>query len=129
VIKDSLDKSAVPVRGYRDISIGFTADSAGSFILPPVTFSYFDPASGKYQTLHTDSFTVKFTRPGTTDLTEEKKAEHDKSTWLLPVLFLLLTGAVLFYLSRKKKQKTVSVPVSEPSMPLIFLRYWQFSRN
>lgn len=57
---DDLYKGTVPVSGKKTIDYPFTVAQPGTYTLPPVLFSFFDPRSGKYKTVSTQpvSFTV-----------------------------------------------------------------------
>jgi hypothetical protein len=46
-----LDRTTVPVSGYLDIEYPFTARDTGSYVLPALSFSYFDPGQEKYISL------------------------------------------------------------------------------
>ena len=57
-ITDGIDKSAVPMRGSKAFTYPFTVSAAGTYIIPPVSFSYFDPVVESYKTLSTEPLTV-----------------------------------------------------------------------
>jgi hypothetical protein len=50
VITDDVSKNTVPVSGRKMLAYNFTVTVPGSYSLPPVMFSYFNPATGKYKT-------------------------------------------------------------------------------
>jgi type II secretory pathway pseudopilin PulG len=47
---DDLVKTTVPVSGRKIIDYSFTISEAGSYTLPRIRFSYFDPKEGRYKT-------------------------------------------------------------------------------
>ncbi len=47
-VSDSIDYSVFPAYGVKRYAIPFVAADTGSFIIPPVPFTYFDPETGKY---------------------------------------------------------------------------------
>lgn len=59
-IKDELDKTKVPLTGVRIFRYPFICAATGNYILPAVSFSYFDKDSNSYKTLSTQKipFTV-----------------------------------------------------------------------
>lgn len=57
-ITDGIDKFAVPMKGSKTFTYPFTVSSAGTYTIPGVSFSYFDPIAGRYKTLATDPLTV-----------------------------------------------------------------------
>jgi BatD DUF11 like domain len=81
----SQDFQVVPTKPKRELKNGSLFDATlsedavlvpgkpGSYTLPPVSFTYFDPKSGRYQTLTTDSFSVTVT-PATENKTSQPEA-------------------------------------------------------
>ena len=52
-MKEDLDKSSVPINGRKTFTYPFALSKAGHFVLPSVSFSYFDPESSTYKTVET----------------------------------------------------------------------------
>jgi hypothetical protein len=50
---DAIKNSDAGASGYRQLEIPLIPRSAGEFTIPPVEFSYFNPATGQYVTLRT----------------------------------------------------------------------------
>jgi hypothetical protein len=59
---DAIKNSDAGASGYRQFEIPFIPRSAGEFTIPPVAFSYFNPATGKYVTLHTTEQAISVER-------------------------------------------------------------------
>ena len=59
-INDDLNKTTIPVSGRKIISYPFTVSKPGTYILPVITFSFFDSKTSQYKTVITKpiSFTV-----------------------------------------------------------------------
>ena len=59
-ITDLLDKSVKPLEGSRTFRYAFVASKPGSYLLPAISFSFFDPDSNKYKRNESSqqSFTV-----------------------------------------------------------------------
>ncbi len=50
---ENIKNSDVGSNGYRQFEIPLIPRSAGDFTIPPIEFTYFNPNTGKYVTLHT----------------------------------------------------------------------------
>ena len=109
-VKENLDKTIAPISGSKLFEYAFTAKQAGKIVIPPIEFSYFDPAANTYKIIHTDSLVAdigKATKKAATLNTAAGKNEPtgtgffnwQKLLWLLPLLFVVLL-ALLF--NRKK---------------------------
>ena len=61
-ITDGIDKSSVPMKGMKTFIYPFTASKKGSYIIPSITFSFFDPATSTYKSLSTNPLTVNVSR-------------------------------------------------------------------
>ena len=61
-VTDMSDKSSGRTSGAKTFEYPFIPRSAGDFVIPPVKYSYFDTASGRYVTLSTDPIPLKVGR-------------------------------------------------------------------
>ncbi len=61
-VTGDIDKFSVPMKGSKTFTYAFTISKAGTYIIPPVSFSFFDPTSERYKTLHTQPLTVMVTQ-------------------------------------------------------------------
>jgi hypothetical protein len=61
VIKDKVDKSIYPLSGSKTFDYTFVANDSGTYKIPAVEFSYFNPAENLYKTDRSDSFVIKVT--------------------------------------------------------------------
>ena len=59
VIKENVDKTVYPLSGSKTFEYTFTARDTGSYKIPAVTFSYFDPSEARYKTERSDSFDLR----------------------------------------------------------------------
>lgn len=105
VLVDSLNKHSVPLEGKRIFRYSFVSSRTGKYVFPGISFSYFQPDSGIYRNLYTDTLTVTILDK---DLDIIRPASSKQNTvsrnyWWL---FLLL-GPVFYFLSRKAKWRTV----------------------
>ena len=53
--KESIDKTVAPMKGSKTFEYVFTPKIAGNYNIPAVSFSYFDPATNSYKTIHSDT--------------------------------------------------------------------------
>lgn len=61
VVKETVNKGLYPLTGTKTFTYTFTSKDTGTYKIPKVVFSYFDPSHAAYQTIQSDSFTVKIT--------------------------------------------------------------------
>lgn len=119
-VTERLQKDAVPVAGSRTYTYTFTADSAGKYALPPVSFTYFNPVEKRYKTAVTDSlaFTVSkakarialpFTLP-------KKDSGSYTFIWIIGALVLCMVAA-LFLFRKYSAQKKDAATVGENKPP------------
>jgi hypothetical protein len=116
VIKDELDKNQSPLTGKRTFRFPFTVTHSGTYTLPALDFSFFDPDSNNYKTVHTKAVSVTVT-----DVKEEEKLSRNivgktanKGNTLLWVLsFAALLVGIIFVLRRKKNTSTTRPIVEE----------------
>ena len=91
---DSIDYSVFPAHGFRQYAIPFVSSYTGSFIIPPVSFTYFDPEKGKYLLVKTDVVSLLVRSPAK-GLPESNPDKTNRS--LLPGSFMLyaLSGILI----------------------------------
>lgn len=108
-VEDKLDKMSVPMSGSRSFIYPFVADVPGSFTLPAVDFSFFDPDSNKYRTVRSKPVSVSVTANArATDLSvSEKKSQGNisgKISWIAATIIVLLSVFVIgFWIFQGKK--------------------------
>jgi hypothetical protein len=108
VIRDELKHSDTGTHGTRIFEYAFTVDSIGSFIFPPLQFSYFDPALKKYQFVQTEA--LGFSTLPAAGINEKIVAAGKKNApvILVAILFLFLVSLV-FILIRKRNKRNISL--------------------
>ncbi|MES1224548.1 MAG: BatD family protein, partial [Bacteroidota bacterium] len=122
-VKESLDRTIAPITGSKMFEYSFIAKKQGTLIIPPVEFSYFDPAANAYKTIYTDTLEAdisKATKKSAALKTAGNKDQQPandgfnglKLLWLLPILAVVLLAV---YVNRKKgkpaKAKDTVAPV------------------
>jgi hypothetical protein len=120
-IKDIILKSDTGLEGERIYEFSFTADSSGQFVLPPVSFSFFDPKEKKYQVLKTDPLLFEVLPAS---VVNRLRAQAGRSPWfialaIMGLLFLLLP---LYYFLLRKKTKRIpeTVETERERLPEVF---------
>jgi hypothetical protein len=110
VISDELNKNAVPTEGSRKYVFGFTTDRVGSYLIPPIAFSFFDPSIHQYKEVKTDSIKLTIlpsTKSGK-DKSDSRRTGASVKTWA-PALSLAAIAILVFILyGRSKKRKQAS---------------------
>jgi hypothetical protein len=134
IIKDSLDKTFTPLKGSRTFRFPFLSSRPGSYHIPPVFFSFFNPDNNNYKTVTTDSIGLRVL---TTEKKETPKAQHTaiaaerrdlKSLWIYTGIFLVVLVIIFLQLKKQKKEpiaevvpeKQVTVPVEQLLQPAQF---------
>jgi hypothetical protein len=117
VVSDELDKNTIPTEGRRKYVFNFTSNQAGSFTIPPVSFSFFDPALRKYREVKSDLLKLEIL-PATSNkkIKEEKPAvQPGTNSWtiFLTILIVLALAAVFFL--RRRKQESVQTTIVQPA--------------
>ena len=117
VVSDELDKNTVPTEGRRKYTFSFTTNQTGSFAIPPVSFSFFDPALRKYREVKSNLLKLEILPASRNkDVREEKRdIQSGTGSWIifLTVLIALALTAVLFF--RRRKQKSIQTAVVQPT--------------
>jgi hypothetical protein len=58
-----INRSDVPLSGVRTFTYTLAPQGGGTFEIPPLAWSYYDPGAGAYRTLHAGPFAVEVTGP------------------------------------------------------------------
>ena len=116
-IKDNVDKSQVPMQGSKVFTFPFTVSKPGDYKIDSISFSYFDPETDSYKTVHTSPLEIHVSKgtgvpkysyaknPGNNNA--ESNSIINSKTELIAGIALVL-GIILFIISiiiRKNKNK------------------------
>jgi BatD DUF11 like domain len=113
-LKDNVDKSSVPMRGSKTFTFPFTVSKAGDYRIDSISFSYFDPQSMSYKTLHTDVLQLhvnkgngakKMLAKNAVNNNENSEVFFTKQRLLFASLLMLLIIFIIAYYVKNKKQK------------------------
>ncbi len=115
---DSFDKTVAPLQGIKTFEFRFSPATSGNFTIPPVTFSYFDPALKSYKTISSAYISFEVI-PGNVikDNASLKAAGGFREVlvqqwlWILSVTLLVIICLVLW---RKNSVFKSRVPAVEP---------------
>lgn len=110
VVEEDLDPTSVPVSGRKIYRYAFAADSMGSFQIPPVQLTYFDPARAAYATTRTDSLRLDVGVAGArSDALPSMEADKKETgSWWWWLLLPLAGAAGWWVLQKQKPQKPVT---------------------
>lgn len=125
-VTDHMSKLTVPVSGSKVFEYSFAAEKPGTFTLPPISFSFFDPTSAAYRTVSTKAilFTVlkgtgksNFLNAGTTEngkLSFINRIFHHRWWIVVFVAFLVICSLVIWVLRDKRQhEKKQVMPMPE----------------
>ncbi len=118
-VVDELEQTTVPVSGRKIFEIPFTVSKEGSYTLPSVTFSYFDPAIASYQTSVSDPISIRVVKgtPNPAIYADASGQEPTFSlattlfknrTWLVCIIAMLIALGVFFWMRLDAKKQTTS---------------------
>ncbi|HLG39546.1 MAG TPA: BatD family protein, partial [Chitinophagaceae bacterium] len=97
-VKDSLDKRQTPLKGGRTFRYSFISDKSGDYIIPSISFSFFDPDSNRYKTVSTQPTEIRINNEEKKDIPEKQHipVAGKKSISPLWIFGGLLFLAILF---------------------------------
>ncbi len=113
-VKDNVDKTKVPIQGSKTFSYPFTVSKPWINSIYPNSFSFFDPASSSYKTLHTLPLEVNV-KKGKRNLFKNENSKNSADTNSLfskrteltygIALVVLIIFVILFFRIKKNKEK------------------------
>ena len=100
-----LDKLSFPVIGEKKFVIPFSCKHEGNYVIPPISFTYFDADSGKYVSTKTNSIQIKVM--SAVPLIDPEKVTDSVSNfeylWIVPAIGAIVGIVMMFYSYKKKK--------------------------
>jgi hypothetical protein len=119
-VKDQVEKGSVPMKGSKVFTFPFTTNQPGKYKIDSISFSYFDPATSSYKTLHTPPLELEVKKgTGVSNNLYVKKSEKTTSagedfftTYKTDLIAgIALSVAVLFLIvfliNKKNKRKNI----------------------
>lgn len=118
-----------PGAGAKTFRYAFVSSKPGSYNIPSIEFSFFNPDSGKFKTVKTGALAFRVSNEELNSMPESVKAvkrEKQKPGWLIPVIIALLVSGLLSFLFilRTRKRKPVSAPMPTPLTPAEQAALW-----
>ncbi len=136
-----VDQGNFPLTGYRVFNIPFLGKAEGIVMIPPVKFSFFNTSSEDYQTIHTDSITITFSKALAAKDEFTNVVNYDITNrqylWIVPAIAIAvaLVGFISYRRNKKLSLKataasnTTVAPVFIPPPPVYHIKYrTDFSR-
>jgi hypothetical protein len=124
-INDSLDKTQVPLKGSRTFRFPFIAGKAGNYIIPAISFTFFDPDSNKYKTTSAAVPEIRISNEEkeATMTIRETNSQPKKSSGIVwwaagGVLFILVIALLWFIFRRRKKEILTEASLQEIVAPV-----------
>ncbi len=131
VTKEKVDKSIYPLSGSKTFNYTFVAKDTGTYQIPSVVFSYFNPGENFYKTLRSDSFSIHVTPAARKKIRRLFKSLNSNSTgenkWLdadsvnilIGVLTIILVGVLAVYQWLRSRSQQIKVPAAAVQTPAI----------
>lgn len=107
---ESLDKFSFPVSGKKMFTVPFICKQTGKFVIPPISFTYFDADKKVYATTSTDSIRINVLPPAEKIEVAKISTEvgNGKYIWIVPCIAVV--AGIVLWLSffRKKAVNTIA---------------------
>ncbi|MEO7800617.1 MAG: BatD family protein [Ginsengibacter sp.] len=123
---EKVNKQAVPLTGQKVFTVPFTADKQGTYQIPGIAFTFFDPASQTFKTLTTSPIIVdvkkgnaikKIIKPFIKK-PNETTVFSNPNFWIL-VSAIIVTGLSLVFIKRRKDSKDIKLADYKNKIPVI----------
>jgi hypothetical protein len=132
-VYDSLLHTEQFIAGFKEINYTFTPNKTGTYTIPPVQFSYFDPVLKTYKTLSSPAYPLQVTAgngtrnnnrqdihditTGTGNLQREQTRLWLNTPWYWAVYSLPLLALLVVFAFRPKPspEKTITTPLVNDS--------------
>ena len=121
--RSDIKQTIFPPKGSKFFLIPFTA-KVGTYTIPPVAISFFDPAKKSYTTVQSNAIQVKALPPiqmpaVVTGKVENKQKQIEAYYWWISVAALLvLTGLIILLRRKTRGRKENLAPALEP-VPIV----------
>jgi hypothetical protein len=106
--KEQLDQTISPIKGRKVFTYVFTANKEGSYTIPSITLSYFDPQTTSYKTVSADPLLLK-ALPGpqrSIPLDQTSNQPVSRKPWIWTILGgIVFLGLAFWFGLRKGKAK------------------------
>jgi BatD DUF11 like domain len=118
-VAEDISKISVPVSGFKTFEYDFAVDKPGTYSLPAISFSYFDPGTHAYKTINTKEFPFTVTKATGPSLVPTMQVKNVQSVtginrifnnrWWIIVFILLavITGILIWLIKEKSAAKKI----------------------
>lgn len=121
-VEDKWDMNKKPLQGYRRFVYPFVESKAGTFVLPAVSFSYYDTDSNKYNTVTTKAIEHSVDGPREANASvrqdENRKGPQksfDPAPWFISgIVILVILGVIIMWRRESKREKMKPPPAPAP---------------
>lgn len=123
-ITDTLDHQGAPLKGERTFIFSFVSAKPGTYSVPPVSFSFFDPDSNRYKTVLTKAQTITISNREKITETKEgvRKTSSAPGDYNLAIYGTILGIIVItlgFVWFRKKAPQPDALIIKEEVIPSV----------
>ncbi len=123
-VRDSLDKTKLPLTGSRAFRYAFIGNNPGLYQLPSVNFYFFDPLNNTYKTVSTTTTRVEISNEEKKNtITAERKesiaSKNDKASRIAAGIIISLVLLILIYWIRDKKAPVAVVTENKIVLPTV----------
>lgn len=122
-ITDTLDHTHAPLNGTRTFQFSFTSARSGSYVIPAVSFSFFDPDSNRYKTVSTRAIDIRVSNEEKAEASSPtaQPGQNSKSTynyllWLASFVFIAALAVIIWNRKRKKTVSKISPIAKQPGI-------------
>ncbi len=122
-VTDGIDKFSIPMKGSKTFTYPFTVSKSGTYTIPSLSFSFFDPVLQTYRTLHTEPLVITVTKGNGNsydsffkNITAQNSGEVNifKKYTLYFFAGILLIAGIIFWRFRKKTANKTNLTVTRP---------------
>lgn len=112
-VSSQINAATFPIKGSVVFTIPFSAKQVGFVAIPPISFTFFNPAIQQYITVQTDSIAMQIAEEKNGiqqwQIAQANTISPKQYVWIVPVIAIVAL-ALLFI---KRKQRDPATPVSD----------------
>ena len=111
--EDNTVISTVPISGSKVFEIPFAINKVGGYIIPKIAFSFFNPATKKYETVQSNAIKLEITKGNgnlqkpNASLKAKRENVFSVTKLLGSIILLVLLGLSYYLFFIKKKRKVI----------------------
>lgn len=123
--KDSLDNGHSPLNGKRVFRFRFVSAKPGDYVLPAISFSFFNPDSNNYKTIATQALNVNISSTPKKEgiiAPDNKKVDNDRNNqwkWWTAGAIAFIFMAILLISFKKNRPVLREVPKEDKAKTII----------